>query len=63
VTLADLERVRAREFSEILPILEKLVQLDLMRRLPTEHVVGYEPTPMLIGKQEKPKQEKSSGED
>ena len=63
VTLADLERVRAKEFSEILPILEKLVQLDLMRRLPTEHVVGYEPTPMLVGKQEKPEQEKLSGED
>jgi len=63
VTLTDLERVRAKEFSEILPILEKLVQLDLMRRLPTEHVVGYEPTPMLVGKQEKPEQEKLSGDD
>jgi hypothetical protein len=48
VTLADLERVRAREFSEILPMLEKLVQLDLLRRLPTARATEYEPTPMML---------------
>jgi len=61
-TLADLERVRAKEFAEILPILEKLVQLDLIRRLPTERVAEYEPTPMLMGKREEPQQEEASGE-
>jgi hypothetical protein len=63
ITLSDLERVRAKEFSEILPILERLVQLDLVRRLPTEHAAEYEPTPMLLGKREKPEQEKISGEE
>jgi hypothetical protein len=57
VTLTDLERLKVREFSEILPILEKLVQYDLLRRLPSERVAQYEPTPLLIGKTE-PKEEK-----
>jgi hypothetical protein len=48
ITLADLERVRAKEFSEILPILEKLIQLDLVQRLPTERAAEFEPTPMLL---------------
>lgn len=63
ITLKDLERVRAREFSEILPILEKLVQLDLLRRLPTERATEYKPTPILLGKYEKHKNEKTSGTD
>ena len=53
VTLTDLEQVKAKEFGEILPILEKLVQLDLVRRLPTERAAEYEPSPMLLGKDEK----------
>ena len=57
VTLTDLERLKVREFSEILPILEKLVQYDLLRRLPSERVAQYEPTPLLIGKTE-PKEDK-----
>jgi len=52
VTLTDLERLKAKEFSEILPILEKLVQYDLLRRLPSERAAEYEPTPLLIGKTE-----------
>ena len=52
VTLTDLERLKAKEFSEILPILEKLVQFDLLRRLPSERAAEYEPTPLLIGKTE-----------
>jgi len=52
VTLIDLERLKAKEFSEILPILEKLVQYDLLRRLPSERAAQYEPTPLLIGKTE-----------
>lgn len=52
VTLTDLERLKAKEFNEILPILEKLVQYDLLRRLPSERAAEYEPTPLLIGKTE-----------
>lgn len=63
VTLEDLERVKVKEFNEILPILEKLVQLDLLRRLPTERVAEYGPTPMLLGEHGKPKQEKPSEEE
>lgn len=63
ITLKDLERVRAREFSEILPILEKLVQLDLLRRLPTERATEYKPTPILLGQYEKHKNEKTSDTD
>lgn len=51
ITLADMERLKAKEFSEILPILEKLVQFDLLRRLPSERAAEYEPTPLLMGKQ------------
>lgn len=40
-------------FSEIMPILEKLVQLDLLRRLPTERAAEFGPSPMLLGKREK----------
>jgi hypothetical protein len=53
ITLNDLERVRVKEFSEILPILEKLVQLDLVHRLPSERAAEYAPTPMISRKQSK----------
>ncbi len=62
VTLDDLERLKVKEFNEIMPILEKLVQLDLLRRLPTEGAAEFGPSPLLLGKSEKPSQEKSSGE-
>jgi len=52
ITLADLERLRAKEFSEILPILEKLVQYDLLRRLPSEWATEYESTPLLNSNKE-----------
>jgi len=58
VTLADLERLKAKEFSEILPILDKLVQLDLLRRLPSERAGEYAPTPLvLVGKPAEHKRE------
>ncbi len=50
VTLPDLEKLRAREFSEILPILDKLVQYDLLRRLPIENETAYKATPLVLGK-------------
>ncbi len=58
VTLTDLERLKAKEFSEILPILDKLVQYDLLRRLPSERAAQYEPTPLLIGKAEQKEDKK-----
>lgn len=62
VTLEDLERIRVKEFSEILPILEKLVQLDLVRRLPAEHAAEYKPTPLLSAPLEDSEQQESSNE-
>lgn len=50
ITLEELERVRAKEYSEILPILEKLVQLDLVHRLPSDRASEYRVTPMIAGK-------------
>lgn len=50
LSLKDLERVRAKEFNEILPILEKLVQLDLVRRLPSDRAAEFAPTPLLSHK-------------
>jgi len=46
-TLNDLERLKVKEFSEVMPILEKLVQLDLLRRLPSEHAAEYTPSPLV----------------
>lgn len=56
ITLTEMERLKAKEFSEILPILEKLVQFDLLRRLPSERAAEYGPTPLLVGKQAERKQ-------
>jgi hypothetical protein len=60
VTLADLERLKAKEFSEILPILDKLIQFDLLRRLPSERAAEYAPTSLLLGK---PTERKQAEED
>ncbi len=51
-TLDDLEHLKVKEFNEVMPILEKLVQLDLLRRVPTERATEYAPTPMVSGKSE-----------
>lgn len=58
ITLDDLEKVRAKEFREIMPILEKLVQLDVLRRLPSERSIEYGPSPLLLteDKLEEPKE-------
>ena len=50
ITLPELQKARIREFSELLPVLEKLVQLDLAQRLPTERAAEYELSPMLLKK-------------
>lgn len=48
ISLDDLERVKVQEFAQILPILDKLVQLDMVRRLPTERATEYGPNPMVL---------------
>jgi len=48
ITLEDLKHLKVKEFNEIMPILERLVQLDLLRRLPTEHAAEFGPSPLLI---------------
>ena len=47
VTLHELEQVKAETFSEILPILDKLVEYDLLQRMPTERAMEYAPMPLL----------------
>lgn len=47
VTLAELERLKVETFNEILPRLDKLVEFDLLRRLPTERATAYAPLPLL----------------
>jgi hypothetical protein len=48
ITLEDMKHLKVNEFNEIMPILERLVQLDLLRRLPTEHAAEFGPSPLLI---------------
>jgi AAA+ ATPase superfamily predicted ATPase len=52
VTLEDLQRLKVNEFSEILPILDKLMQQDLIRRLPCARAAEYAPTPLLLPPQD-----------
>lgn len=47
ITLAELERLKVETFSEIMPILDKLVATDLLKRLPTERATAYAPMPLL----------------
>jgi len=48
VTVDDLQRIKVNTFSEILPILDKLMQQDLLRRLPSDRYAEYAPTPLLL---------------
>lgn len=48
VTLEELDKIRAKEFREILPILDNLVQRDLLRRLPSERATEYAPSPLVL---------------
>ena len=48
VTVDDLQRIKVNTFSEILPILDKLVQQDLLRRLPSDRTAEYAATPLLL---------------
>jgi hypothetical protein len=47
ISLAELEQLKVETFSEILPTLDKLVEYDLLRRMPTERATEYAPPPLL----------------
>lgn len=53
VTLPDLESLGIQEFSELLPRLDKLVQLDLLRRKPTDQMAAFEISPLLLKPEDK----------
>ena len=60
VTMDDLMRVKVQEFSQVIPILDKLLQFDLVRRLPTETSAEYQPNPILLPPAEECDRETSS---
>ena len=47
-TMNDLKRMKVQEFSQLLPILDKLVQHDLVRRLPTDKSAEYQMNSILL---------------
>lgn len=49
ITLQELEQLKVETFSEILPSLDRLVEYDLLHRLPTERALEYAPMPLLEG--------------
>ncbi|NET86114.1 MAG: ATP-binding protein [Moorea sp. SIO1F2] len=48
VTMDDLKRLKTQQFSQVLPILDKLIQFDLVRRLPTDKAAEYQGNPLLL---------------
>ncbi|NER91218.1 AAA family ATPase [Moorena sp. SIO3A2] len=48
ITMDELKRMKVQEFSQILPILDKLIQFDLVRRLPTDKAAEYQGNPLLL---------------
>lgn len=52
VTLDDLQKLKFQEFGEIVVILDKLVQLDLIKRLPNEQATAFAPTSLISPSQE-----------
>lgn len=57
VSMDDLKRAKVQEFSQVLPILDRLVQFDLVRRLPTDKASEYRANPILL-----PPSKESDGE-
>lgn len=47
VTLEELDRLGVKEFNEIMPLLNALVQQDLIRLLPSDRTLGFAPNPIL----------------
>lgn len=50
ITLPELQSVNIREFSELVPILEKLKQLDMVRHCPLDRASEYELSPLISKK-------------
>ncbi|NET42551.1 AAA family ATPase [Okeania sp. SIO2B3] len=57
VTIDDLQKIKVNTFSEILPILDKLIQRDLLRRLPSDRTAEYAATPLLLPPSNEEKEE------
>lgn len=54
INLTELENMGAQTFREILPMLEKLMQQDLLKRLPSGRAIEYAPSALLkIEKEQK----------
>ncbi|MDE5099601.1 MAG: ATP-binding protein, partial [Trichodesmium sp. St16_bin4-tuft] len=47
-TMNDLKRMKVQEFRQVLPILDKLVQHDLVHRLPTDKSAEYQINSILL---------------
>jgi len=60
VTMDDLKRAKVQEFSQILPILDRLVQQDLLRLLPTDKAAEYQANPILLPPAKQSNQESAS---
>lgn len=54
ITLEDLQKLNLQklEFSEVVPMFDRLVQLDLVKRLPNEEAIEFALTPLLLPSQE-----------
>ena len=62
-TMNDLKRMKVQEFSQVLPILDRLVQHDLVRRLPTDKSTEYQVNPIFLPPSKEATQEKLSEEE
>lgn len=64
VSLDDLRTIQHDTFSELMPILERLIELDLVQRLPNERANEYAISPLLLPDTETdaPPAEESSGD-
>lgn len=52
ITLEDLQKLKVQEFSELLPRIDQLTELDLIRRLPNEQAQEFAQTPLLLPSEE-----------
>ncbi len=52
ITLEELQKLKVQEFSEVIHIIDKLVQADLIRRLPNDTAIEVAPTPLIFSYQE-----------
>lgn len=52
ISLEELQQLKVEEMSEILPRIDKLVELDLVRRLPNDQAIEVAASPLLLPPQE-----------